>query len=116
MERTTSWMSFPVALNQKLNQCHHKDRKTVLHHSGLPSEPPKTEVIDAFTSPPIATTQPTAGPFVRYLDDYARLACTTPSITLVSLAQRNSSLRKVLLTALVTQCAFKLAQKPMLRP
>ena len=45
-------MSFPVALNQKLNQCHHKDRKAVLHHFGLPSlpsQPPKTEVIDAFT-------------------------------------------------------------------
>ena len=62
-------MSFPVALNQKLNQCHHKDRKAFLHHLGLPSlrgsrrqntsiptllasyasQPPKTEVVDAFT-------------------------------------------------------------------
>ena len=26
---------FPVALNQKLNQCHHKDREAFLRHLGL---------------------------------------------------------------------------------
>ena len=33
-------MSFLLALTQKLNQCHHKDRKAVLHHFGLPSHSP----------------------------------------------------------------------------
>ena len=76
-------MSFLVALTQKLNQCHHKDRKAVLHHFGLPSHSP--------------------GPIVA------------TSSTLVSLAERNNSLSKVLLTTLVLQCPFKLTHKPMLR-
>ena len=28
---------FPVALNQKLNQCHHKDQEAFLHHLDIPS-------------------------------------------------------------------------------